>query len=189
MKNKKIITILILISGIFALYAVYRHHESKRMHFPSFESFNGKKGILEVVRELELTARAANGGALGCGSGGIMIKTESGSELYETGLDPMHVFGDTVDIKDVHKLLNSRANYSLTGKPGPMSGEVSTLCYVSLNIIALAKDKSSLPIIIPLLNDESEIIRSFTIKALKEIAEEHPETKESIEEALKSHSV
>lgn len=178
-----------LLSAILMISPGCRWAESNSKRTPNFASFGGKKDILEVVPELARTADAASGGALGCGMGGIIIKTSSGSKHYSTGLDPGHVFGSNVEIVDVHKLLESRADSNATGAPGPMSGDVGSLCYVSLSVLALAKDKSSVPVLLPLLRDKLDGVRRFSVTALKAIAEEHPGMKDRIDKELSNHSL
>lgn len=106
-------------------------------------------------------AERATGGELGCGIGSIEIVTETGIVTKQCSLDPVHVFGSRVNLSDIYALLNSRADFIQTGHPGPMSGDVEDLCFVSLSVLTLAEDPSSIPIILPLLKDKSETIRAW----------------------------
>jgi hypothetical protein len=179
----------VLVASVFAIECGCGSGDSSRHRHPSFESYGAKKDILEVVPELQHTAMAANGGALGCGMGTITIATSSGELQLSTGSDPIHVFGRRVDIANIHKLLQSRVHSNKTGKPGPMSKDVDDLCYVSLSLLAAAKDIESVPILIPLLTDKSETVRRFTTSALIAIADAHPETKAQIDKELSNQSL
>ena len=127
--------------------------------------------VLQRVPELQATARKANGGALGCGEGSVIVTTSRGDVNIHCGLDPIHVFGHKIKVADIHKLLRARVESYLTGK-GSMSGEVGDLCYVCLYTLSLAKDPDSVPFITPLLQDENETVRRWAETALKAIKDD-----------------
>lgn len=85
--------------------------------------------------------------------------TSQGKISVQSGLDPIHVFGNTIVVSDIHELLKSRADSNHTENKGPMSGEVSDLCYVTLYTLSLAKDPVSIPVIVDLLTDKDDTIR------------------------------
>ncbi|MBX6315008.1 MAG: hypothetical protein IRY99_19150 [Isosphaeraceae bacterium] len=84
----------------------------------------------------------------------------------QTGLDPIHVFGPAVRTADLLALLKSRAESNRTGKPGPMSGKVSDLCYVCLSALAVSKEPDAIPVLAELLADEDDTIRGWAAIAL-----------------------
>jgi len=138
-------------------------------------------GILKRVDELQATARAANSGSLGCGEGSAILVTSKGEAKVSCSLDPIHVFGERINVSDIHVLLRSRADSNRTGKKGPMSGEVSALCYVCLSTLSLAKDPDSIPVITSLLEDRDDVVRGWAAIALFRIAETDKELKKQIE--------
>ena len=153
--------------------------------YRSFDSFPASTNILDVVPELQRTARADNHGELGCGAGTITVKTSRGVQTVESGLGPIHVFGQTIDVADVHTLLQSRVDSNRTGKPGPMSKNVDDLCFVSLSTVERAADPQSAPILIALLDDKSENVRKHSSQALRAIAAANPEVQDEVHRALR----
>lgn len=125
-------------------------------------------GILQRVPELQKVA--ASGSALGCGWGSIRLVTSQGEITVATGLDPIHVFGTTIQSSDLLMLLRSRIESNRSGKPGPMSGEVSSLCYVCLDVLSHSKDPEVVVVIADLLTDEDDVIRGWAAIALYRIS-------------------
>jgi hypothetical protein len=140
-----------------------------------------ENGILKRVTKLQETARKANGGMLGCGVGTYEIHISDSVIRKGDGLDPIHVFGKVIFLKDIHLLLQKRSDFVLKNEKNEMSGDVSDLGYVCLSIVQEAHDPSSIDIIAPLLNDKVESFQDGAKSALKAIAKENPETKEKIE--------
>lgn len=137
--------------------------------------------ILKQVAKLQETARAANHGELGCGEGSVTLVTSKGEVKVSCGVDLIHVFGQKINVSDIHVLLQSRSDSNRTGKKGPMSGEVSDLCYVCLSTLSLAKDPSSIPIIRSLLEDRDDVVGGWAAIALFRIAKADKELKKRIE--------
>lgn len=130
-----------------------------------------KSDYLSRVPELQETARKASGGALGCGEGLIILVTGSGEIQIGVGLDPIHVFGGRIVVKDLLTLLEARAESNHTGKTNPMSGEVGSLAYVILSTLGESKDATVIPVIAELLDDKDDVIRRRSVIALFRLAE------------------
>lgn len=141
----------------------------------------GEHEILQRVDELQKIARRTNGGAMGCGMGFVTLITSKGEVKAACGLDPIHVFGKRIAVLDLHVLLQSRADANATGKQGPMSGEVSDLCYVCLDTLALAKDPDSIPVIASLLEDKNDVVRGWATIALFRMGQADDQLRKRIE--------
>lgn len=63
-----------------------------------------------------------------------------GQVKTESGLDPIRVFGSTIEVSDLLPLLEARAQFNRTGVVNPMSGVVTDLTYVVLYTLSLAKE-------------------------------------------------
>ena len=126
--------------------------------------------VLERVRHLQETAKAAAGGELGCGMGTVTLITSGGQVVAECDLDPILVFGRVIEVSDLHLLLAARAESNRNGAGGPMSGEVSELCSVCLLTLSLAGDPESVGAIAPLLDDPSDVVRGWAAIALFRMA-------------------
>lgn len=122
--------------------------------------------VLERVPQLQATARKANAGELGCGGTTLELVTSRGVVLAQTGLDPVRVFGPTIRTADLLALLKSRAASDRTGRPGPMSGKVSDLCYVCLSALAVSREPDAVPVLAELLADGDDTVRGWAAIAL-----------------------
>jgi hypothetical protein len=136
--------------------------------------------LLKKVPQLQVTARRANGGELGCGEGPVTLITSRGQIEAQSGLDTFQVFGDTIRVSDLLVLLDARAKSNRTGVVNPMSGEVSDLAYVVLSTLSLAKDPVSIPVIAELPKDKDDVIRAWAAIALYEIAKSSEELQTEI---------
>lgn len=138
-----------------------------------------EESILKRVKELQKTARLANGGALGDGMGNFNLIVGEKVLTISYGLDPVHVFGNEINIEDLKIILKSRID-SYTNRKSPMYGDYSDLCYVTLDTIKLGLDPSTIPILEALLVDESEAVRAWSVIALLYMAEKDSELKHLI---------
>jgi hypothetical protein len=124
------------------------------------------EAVLKRVPQLQQTAAKAIRGELGCGVGTLKLVTSRGEVAARCGLDPIQVFGNPVKTADLIALLKSRAESNRTGKPGPMSGQVSDLGYVCLYALSLSKDPEAIPVIAQLLTDKDDTIQGWAVIAL-----------------------
>jgi hypothetical protein len=137
--------------------------------------------ILERVPELQKKASLASGGALGCGIGTIKLLTGRGEVTASCGLDPIHVFGNLIKTTDLLALLKSRAESNQSGKPGPMSREVSALCYVCLDALSYSEDPDVIPAIADLLTDKDDAVRGWAVIALYRLGSASEELRKKIQ--------
>ena len=117
-------------------------------------SLRGRAAAGEKSLTLQDTARRANRGQLGSGTGTVTLITSRGQVKTESGLDPIRVFGSTIKVSDLLPLLEARAQFNRSGVANPMSGVVTDLTYVVLYTLSLAKDPDSIPVIAELLKDK-----------------------------------
>jgi hypothetical protein len=136
--------------------------------------------LLSKVPQLQQIAKRANAGVLGDGTGTLTLLTSRGRLTVKAGLDPIHVFGNTVRVSDVLVLLKARAAFIRTGAVNPMSGDVSDLAFVVLETLSFAKDPESIPVIADLLQDTDDVIRGWAAIALYRIAESNEELKATV---------
>src|SRR5687768_16292501 len=68
----------------------------------------GQTDILENVPQLQQIALRATGGAMGCGKGTYTLVTDEAEKKVSSSLDPIHVFGKTIRLSDMNKLLEAR---------------------------------------------------------------------------------
>lgn len=139
------------------------------------------ESILERVPELQKKASLAGKGALGCGVGKITLVTSRGEVTASCGLDPIQVFGNPVKTTDLLTLLKSRSESNQSGKSGPMSGEVGSLCYVCLSALSYSKDPDVIPGIADLLTDKDDVIRGWVAIALYRLGRASEELRKKIE--------
>jgi hypothetical protein len=137
--------------------------------------------ILERVPELQKKASLANKGTLGCGVGKITLLTSRGEVTTSCGLDPVQVFGNPIKTSDLISLLKSRSVSNQSGKPGPMSGQVSDLCGVCLYALSYAKDPEVIPAIADLLTDKDDVVRGWAAIALYRLGSSSDELRKKIE--------
>lgn len=126
------------------------------------------RGILDRVPELQKIAAASSRGAMGCGPALSLLVTSQGV-VAAPGIDAFHVFGGTIQSADLLTLLRSRSESNRTGKPGPMSGQVSDLCYVCLDVLSHSREPEAVVVISELLTDEDHTIRGRAAMALYRI--------------------
>jgi hypothetical protein len=134
--------------------------------FFSSEGRPEEPAILQKVADLQKTAYAANQGVLGCGDGTIRLLTSKGEVDFTSGLDAIQVFGNPIKTSDLFALLKSRSESNRSGKPGPMSGDVTDLCFVCLSTLSCSKDTESIPVVADLLTDKEDAIRGWAAIAL-----------------------
>jgi hypothetical protein len=131
-----------------------------------------ESGILQRVPDLQKKAAAASSGTLGCGIGTMRLVTSQGEVTVRSGLDPIQVFGDTIQSSDLFTLLRSRSESNRSGKAGPMSGQVSTLCCVCLIALSHSKDPEAVGVIAELLTDKHDGIRGWAAVALYRLGDD-----------------
>lgn len=124
------------------------------------------RSFIDRVPELQRTAVVAAGGGLGCGVGVQKVDTSRGVVKVATSLDPIHVFGHTVEAAELLTLLKSRADSNRTGKPGPMSGQVARLCALCMGVLAASKEPDAVPVLAELLADSDDTVRGVAAFAL-----------------------
>ncbi len=128
--------------------------------------------ILDRVDELQKIAREANGGARGCGVGKLTIKHGATIVEVTSGLDPIHVFGNPVDVADLKTILESRVA-AQTDESSPLRGDFDDLCYVCLHTIQHVPDPEAVPILHALTRDDSDTVRSWAVLALLHMESKH----------------
>ena len=144
-------------------------------------SLGGEGAILAQARKLQEKARSSVRGFHPDGMGRLRLITSKGQVEAQTGLQPFLVFGNPIKVADLLTLLRARAESNRTGQQGPMSGEVSDLCYVCLDTLSFADDPDSVPVIAQLLTDTDSTIRGWAAIALYRLGNRGEELRKDIE--------
>ena len=128
----------------------------------------------EKISRLQSTAQRSVRGALGCGIGTITIVRSDGTSIEAAcDLDPIHVFGDRVQVSDLVPLLEARRKANETGQ-GLMAGDVEELCYVVISILGNSEDPTVVHAVAPLVNDPSAMIRRWAEDSMTRLSEHDP---------------
>ncbi len=135
--------------------------------------------ILDRAPELQKTAVIASGGGMGCGIGVIRVVTPDGERRLYGGLDPIHVFGRSVKLSDLHLLIESRVESVRIGQ-GPLIGDFAVLLDISLGLIAGACEAESFAPVLRLMNDPDRAIRQSALMTLIALADKYPEFSETL---------
>ena len=136
--------------------------------------------ILSRAQELEAVAKKAAGGSMGCGVGTLTLITSRGRVRILTGLDPIHVLGNSVASADLLTLLRARIESNRSGQPGPMSGSVSRLVGLSLYLLSVAKEPEAVEVSAALLADPDAKIRKSAAINLYELGDRRPRLRPEI---------
>lgn len=139
-----------------------------------------QQGIIERVPELQKTARRAIGGAMGCGVGSFVLVEGETETRVGGGLDPIHVFGNRIELDDILTILEARSEKKLGFDPDENKDEVGALLYVTLTVAIASKSPKVISVVKSLLLDEIEVVRAWSAIALIKLAESDPELKEAI---------
>ncbi len=143
--------------------------------------------ILENAEDLERIAKAASSGLSGCGDGSFQFLDHSGrARRIFSGLDPIHVFGDSIDAKVLSKFLEARIDAN-QHKGGPMEGERQFLLNTILNVVELSEDDRFFDLLPPLLEDPIPAVRLSVQGAMLSIADRNPARRPQVLDLLNKH--
>jgi len=131
------------------------------------------------IWKLNRTARRSGSGSLGCGVGTVTLYTRAGPIKVQTVLDPIHVFGNEIHVKELVSLVESRARCNGRGI-SPTAGNLGSLYYVILSTLSQSKDQTVIQPISELLDDPNEMISAWAAIALIRLGEQNEELRDII---------
>lgn len=122
--------------------------------------------IPENAASLEQIAMSSSFGLMGCGDGVFHFVDHSGrTRRIFSGLDPIHVFGDSIDAKTLAMFLEARAKAN-EDKEGAMYGERRFLLITILDVVKLSEDAHFIDLLAPLLYDPLPEVHASVQSAL-----------------------
>jgi len=143
--------------------------------------------LLKKSLQYQTVARAASGGAMGCGFGTYEYRYADGqTKSFDSGLDAIHVFSNKIGHDVLSVFIDARVADTLEEDS---ANDYGTLFYVILSIVAETADPSSLDSVMTLMLDRNETVARYALTATKSILAAHPEHKSKIESFCSKHEI